>query len=130
MLLTQFKSKFLAIVETYMATNAISQEDRRILARKFREIDKDNSGAIETAELVSAFKAVYGNKYTEEAIGDIINKIDSNGSGKIDFTEFIVVIYNRDKFFHRDSLGNAFDFFDRVRVDSLRTKPASWRSPS
>lgn len=39
-----------------------------MLAEKFKEIDKDNSGSIEVAELVSAFKIIYGEKYTEEAI--------------------------------------------------------------
>lgn len=41
--------------------------------------------------------------------------IDSNGSGKIDFTEFIVAIQNKEKLFQRAALENAFGFFDKVQ---------------
>lgn len=54
--------------------------------------------------------------------------IDSNGSGKIDFTEFIVAIQAKEKLFQKTSLENAFDFFDKVcEVILFRTKQVFWR---
>lgn len=37
-----------------------------------------------------------------------------NGSGKIDFTEFIVATTNRQRLFEQRSLEQAFDYFDTV----------------
>jgi Ca2+-binding EF-hand superfamily protein len=53
------------VVETYLAVNTVSQEDRRALADKFQEIDKDNSGVIEYDELLECFRHVYGSTYSE-----------------------------------------------------------------
>jgi len=49
-------------------------------------------------------------------ITHIIDTIDINGSGKIDFTEFIVATSNRDKLFQRKGLEQAFDYFDTVKI--------------
>ena len=45
-LIIQFKDKFRAVIETFLAMKTISQEDRRSLADKFKELDKDNSGVL------------------------------------------------------------------------------------
>lgn len=61
----QFRNKFLAVIETYLAVNTVSQEDRRLLAERFREVDKDNNGVLDKQELLQCFRAVYGATYTE-----------------------------------------------------------------
>jgi calcium-dependent protein kinase len=42
-----------------------------------------------------------------------VGDIDRNGSGKIDFNEFIIAMYNKDQLYVRDSLNEAFEYFDR-----------------
>ena len=37
----------------------ISQEDRRSLTDKFKELDKDNSGVLEINEVIEAYKSIY-----------------------------------------------------------------------
>lgn len=49
--LSQFKDRFLAVVKTYVASLLTSQKDKRELAEKFREIDKDHSGMLEANEI-------------------------------------------------------------------------------
>ena len=38
--------------------------------------------------------------------------MDINDSGKIDFNEFIIAMYDRRKLYLRESLGEAFEHFD------------------
>lgn len=55
----QFKNKFRAVIETFLAMKTISQEDRRSLTDKFKELDKDNSGVLEINEVIEAYKSIY-----------------------------------------------------------------------
>lgn len=51
---------------------------------------------------------------TENFINDIMQKVDTNGSGKIDFTEFIVAAGKQDKIMCQGALERAFHYFDKV----------------
>jgi calcium-dependent protein kinase len=93
----------------------MSKAERNELAEKFKSIDKDGSGMLDKEELTEAYKTIYG-MVNEEAISHIIDTIDVNGSGKIDFTEFVVAASNRDKLFHRKALEQAFEYFDHVHI--------------
>jgi calcium-dependent protein kinase len=79
-------------VLTYLASNTISKEERRVLAMKFNEIDKDRSGVIDRSELIDAYKSLY-QVVEDEPIERILNNLDTNGSGKVDFTEFMVAAH-------------------------------------
>lgn len=80
----------MAIVLTYLASNAMSQNRRRDLAKMFMHIDVNGSGSIEKAELVEAYKN-YSDQLDVRHIEAIFDNIDTDNSGKIDFTEFLVV---------------------------------------
>jgi Ca2+-binding EF-hand superfamily protein len=41
-----------------------------------------------------------------------VRSIDINDSGKIDFNEFIIAMYDRRKLYMRESLAEAFEYFD------------------
>lgn len=56
----------------------------------FKEMDKDGDGVIAKEELLQVFKKHKGEKFTEIDAENIINIVDTNGSGLIDFTEFLV----------------------------------------
>lgn len=42
-----YRSRFKAIIVSYLASSTISKAERKVLARKFNEIDKDRSGVID-----------------------------------------------------------------------------------
>lgn len=49
-------------------------------------------------------------------VENIFKNIDTDGSGKIDFTEFLVVAEKQETLLQRESLETAFDFFDIVII--------------
>lgn len=100
-------------METYLASNTISQQERSTLAKAFKQIDRDGSGIIERNELIEAYRSVYG-AVNDRFVENIIEKIDTNGSGKIDFTEFLTACTSRKRLFHKKALVQAFEFFDKV----------------
>ena len=54
-------------------------------------IDKDNNGYIQSSELRSAMRNL-GQNPTEQELQDMINEIDINGNGHIDFHEFVGIM--------------------------------------
>jgi calcium-dependent protein kinase len=61
------------------------------LEMAFRMLDKDNSGSISVEEICNVFG---GNSMTWK---DIINEVDINGDGEIDFEEFKLMMCDLDK---------------------------------
>ena len=59
---------------------------------------------------------------TEEEAQRIINSIDKDKSGKIDFNEFMIVSYSREKLFIKESLSEAFDFLDHDGTGFIEVK--------
>lgn len=50
----------MAVIETYLANTAISAAERTELAEKFKSIDRDGNGTLDKAEIVEAYKSIYG----------------------------------------------------------------------
>ena len=61
------------------------------LEKAFKMFDKDNSGKLSVKEI----KAVFGG--TEEQWKNVINEIDLNNDGEVDFAEFKIMMENMDK---------------------------------
>lgn len=55
------------------------------MADKFQHFDTDNSGFIDKSELQQIFLQIFGDQ-EEFELDEIMNQIDTNHSGKIDFT--------------------------------------------
>lgn len=68
--------------------NVFMRED--YLRTAFRMFDKDNSGSIDSEEVVALLQGEdLGNFVSKDAIGLAMKEIDANGDGEIDFEEFM-----------------------------------------
>jgi calcium-dependent protein kinase len=74
---------------TYVASQLYSNQDKAELEKVFRSLDNDGDGVIEKNELIQAFNTHYRDHHSLD-INGILKLIDTNNSGKIDFTEFLV----------------------------------------
>ncbi len=74
---------------TYVAAQLYSSQDKLELEKVFKELDADGDGVIEKNELIHAFETHYRD-HANIDINAILKLIDTNNSGKIDFTEFLV----------------------------------------
>ena len=72
-----------------ISSKKVVTEER--LEKAFKMFDKDNSGKLSVNEI----KAVFGG--TEEQWKNVINEIDLNNDGEVDFAEFKIMMENMDK---------------------------------
>ena len=63
------------------------QDDERDLINAFIILDRDKDGFLSKKELATALSQL-GDGFTEKEIQEIINQVDSDSGGKINFMEF------------------------------------------
>uniref|UniRef100_A0A7R9VA58 Calmodulin n=1 Tax=Chlamydomonas euryale TaxID=1486919 RepID=A0A7R9VA58_9CHLO len=91
----------------------LSEDQVAEFREAFALFDKDGSGAITTRELGTVMRSL-GQNPTDAELQDMINEIDEDGNGIIDFQEFLKLMARKMKENDDDDrLRNAFKVFDR-----------------
>ena len=85
-LLTQFKNKLQAVVHTYIVSQLLTSEERTELLGLFRSIDKNENGILDLEEIKQVLKNSHLDSVDEAKIKMIIDYVDTNCSGQIDYT--------------------------------------------
>jgi len=79
----------------------------------FALFDKDGDGTITTKELGTVMRSL-GQNPTEAELQDMINEVDADGNGTIDFPEFLMLMQRKMKETDQEEeLREAFKVFDR-----------------
>lgn len=79
----------------------------------FQLFDKDGGGTISTKELKQVFEAL-GQNPSDEDIHSMISEVDQDGSGEIDFDEFLTLMAaKQSNMTMEDELRGAFNVFDQ-----------------
>ncbi|MGB1599143.1 MAG: EF-hand domain-containing protein [Promethearchaeia archaeon] len=86
----------------------LSQQEIEKAHDAFEKFDVDHSGCIDAWELKEAMKSLGQNPTDEEVFG-LLAQVDTDGSGNIDFQEFLQVIEKQ-----RDSQGDTGEDWDMV----------------
>nr|XP_002160750.3 calmodulin-A isoform X1 [Hydra vulgaris] len=91
----------------------LSEEQIAEFKDAFALFDKDNDGAISSKELGAVMKSL-GQNPTEAELQDMVNEVDTDGNGTIDFSEFLTAMARKVK--ETDSeeeVKEAFRIFDK-----------------
>lgn len=112
---------------TLIAVQLCSQEEREDMERMFKSLDKDHSGTLSPEELTQGFALLLGQD-PEDVRGEVtqmMQAIDTDQSGGIDYTEFVVATMSQKRMASKDRLLKAFQAFDlnqdgTISADELR----------
>ena len=94
----------------YIASQLTSVEETEKLRRKFIEMDDNKDGRLSREELMKGYK-VLGLSSTVD-IDKIMADCDSDGSGFIDYSEFVTAAINWQKSLNEQNIEAAFAAFD------------------
>ena len=77
--------------EAKTTSDELTEEQIAGFRDAFSIFDKDGDGTITTKELGTVMR-VLGQNPTSAELQEMVNEFDNDGSGSIDFTEFLIVI--------------------------------------
>ncbi|KAL4237703.1 hypothetical protein ACF0H5_002418 [Mactra antiquata] len=100
--------------EIVQRLSQLTEDKLREYQEAFNLYDKDNDGIIATQKLGRVLRAM-GLNPTEIEIQEMIDEVDSEGTGCLDFESFLNIVASRkfDDEDHEDALKEAFRMFDR-----------------
>ena len=96
----------------FMAQHLLSREETAELTQVFRSMDRTGIGRISHKELKQCVYDVLGVTYSEEMIAEILQKVDIDESGFIDYSEFLVAAMDKEKLLSVERLDAAFALLD------------------
>ena len=77
---------------TFIATQLITKEDKRELEKVFLHFDKNRDGRLSREEIIDGYEEYYGTPPKMDDIDKLFSSIDTDGSGTIDYTEFVLPV--------------------------------------
>ncbi|CAN6222398.1 unnamed protein product [Urochloa humidicola] len=103
---------------------SLSEEEIAGLKEVFMAMDTDCSGAITYDELKEGLRK-YGSTPKDSEIRDLMDAVDIDNNGTIDYIEFIAATLHPNKLEHEEHLQLAFSYFDKdgngyITVDELQ----------
>ena len=114
------------IALTYLVHNYSHREEIVNACKLFNQMDKTGDGRIFKSELISGFKTILEDESTiEKDAEEIYNNINKDGSGYIQYEEFIRAAVDKEMFLEENVLRFAFDYFDKdgngnICLDEIR----------
>lgn len=116
----QNHQKMKQVAITFIATQ-VSSKDIDHLKKVFESIDKNGDGNITLKELKDGLNDV---KNKDELIA-IMEGADTDGSGTINYTEFIAATMEQNTYLREENLRNAFKMFDKdgsgkISIDEMK----------
>lgn len=96
-----------------------SKEEMAELQRAFKALDKNSDGKLSKQELIDGYRAIMGDAAAEEEVEKIMKVADADGSGEIDYSEFVVATMDKRKLLSNEKLETAFNLFDKDNSGSI-----------
>ncbi len=94
-------------------TDQLSNEQITEFKEAFALFDKDGDGTITTKELGTVMRSL-GQNPTEAELQDMVNEVDQDGSGSIDFPEFLTLMSRKmNDSDSEEEIKEAFRVFDK-----------------
>ena len=99
---------------SYIISQLSTKDEQQEMLELFKTLDKDSSGTLSKQELIEGFHLIFGDNIEdlESKVDKIIAQVDSNKSGDVDYSEFVLATTNRQKLLGRERLESAFKAFD------------------
>lgn len=103
----------------YIGSQLLSREEKESLAKVFKALDKNGDGKLSKEEVRDGYLAHYGKLISDDEVDKMFSAVDTDNSGYIDYTEFVVASINEKKLLSHDKLKAAFRIFDKDHSGSI-----------
>ena len=115
------KTKFYQLVLTYLSYHFSDNKILNEINQLYEKLDKNIDYKISKSELYKAYKET-NIKIKSKELSNIINSMDFNDNGDIDYEEFVRMCIPKEKLFTEENLENAFLMFDNDKKGFITPK--------
>jgi calcium-dependent protein kinase len=111
---------------SYIVNQLMSKEERNLLLGQFKAWDKNGDGVLSKEEIFEGYSCLIGDVKAKEEADIIMETMDLDGNGVIDYNEFLAAAMNRKKVLSKKNLEATFKAFDldgsgKISVDEIST---------
>jgi calcium-dependent protein kinase len=96
----------------FIASQMIGEQEQLNLTVAFKALDTNNDGRLSKGELLQGFKELYTEEEAEQKVTELINHVDFDGSGFVEYSEFLSAGMKLDAEENKQRLEAAFAEFD------------------
>lgn len=104
---------------TYIVNNLLTKDEKNELLDLFQAFDKNGDGVLTKEEIYEGYKSILGEVEAGKEVERIMNEIDIDKSGTIDYNEFVLAATNRQKVLNKERLEATFKMFDKDGSGSI-----------
>jgi calcium-dependent protein kinase len=98
---------------TYIVNNLLSKEEKNDLLELFQQFDTNGDGVLSKQEILNGYKQLMPFDDAEKEVERIMNEVDIDKSGTIDYNEFVLATINKQKMLNKEKLETTFEMFDK-----------------
>lgn len=85
-------------------------------------MDVNGDGKLSKLEIQNGYAEYFGKNLTDEQVDEMFAQCDADGSGEIDYSEFVVATMNEKNILSNNKLHTAFKMFDKDGGGSISTE--------
>ncbi len=110
---------------SFIASQLMSKTERDNLSKVFKAFDTNGDGKLDMNEVKVGYLEHYGKVMSDQEVEDMFNAVDTDKSGFIDYTEFVVAATSQSNLTSQEKLHAAFKMFDKdnsgmISADEIR----------
>ena len=98
---------------TYIVNNLLSKKEKKNLLEIFQSFDTNKDGVLSKREILNGYKAIMPFDDATKEVEKIMNTVDLDGNGTIDYNEFVLATINKKKLLDKEKLEQTFKMFDK-----------------
>jgi len=98
---------------TFIASQLSTKEEKQQLIDTFKKLDTNGDGVLSREEILEGYRQLMSDEEAQEEVNKIMEMVDLDKSGSIDYTEFVAATLDRKKLINKERLEQAFNMFDK-----------------
>ena len=97
----------------FIASQLLTKSEKENLAKIFKALDKNGDGKLSKDEIYEGYENYFGKHLDRDDIDKMFSAVDTDESGFIDYSEFVIASMNEKQLLTNEKLQAAFKMFDK-----------------